>query len=95
MFHLNFADEATSLAEFTDPLTYLYEPNAAILKAGGFNSVARCFEVGKIAPNTHLYTSDQLIADFPGRVFKVETRSRCPRAPRRAQSPLAPAGTRW
>lgn len=49
---------------------YLYEPNAAILKAGAFRSIAQQFEISKLHPNTHLYTSDKLI-DFPGRIFKV------------------------
>ncbi|MDA1075987.1 MAG: SAM-dependent methyltransferase [Proteobacteria bacterium] len=72
VLHLILDDEAISPGEFTDPLAYLYEPNAAIMKAGGFNCVARRFGAGKIAPNTHLYTSARLIPDFPGRMFKVD-----------------------
>lgn len=51
------------------PKTYLYEPNAAILKAGLFKDVALDFGLEKLHPNTHLYTSDELIPDFPGRTF--------------------------
>lgn len=51
--------------------TYLYEPNAAIIKAGAFKLVAKRYGVYKMAPNTHLYLSDQLIEDFPGRVWKI------------------------
>lgn len=51
--------------------TYLYEPNAALLKAGAFKSIAAAFGVQKIQTNTHLYTSDRLVADFPGRIFKI------------------------
>ncbi|MEM6322027.1 MAG: class I SAM-dependent methyltransferase [Bacteroidota bacterium] len=54
---------------YSVPKKYLYEPNAAILKAGLFNEVAIDFNLAKLHPNTHLYTSDQLDANFPGRIF--------------------------
>jgi 16S rRNA G966 N2-methylase RsmD len=50
---------------------FIYEPNVAVLKAGAFKLICNKFNVQKIAPNTHLYTSPYYIADFPGRVFKV------------------------
>ncbi len=50
---------------------YLYEPNAALMKAGAFRSVAVRFGLHKLNPNSHLYTSDHLLPDFPGRVFEV------------------------
>ena len=50
---------------------FLYEPNAAILKAGLFKQVAREFKLTKLHPNSHLYSSDELIP-FPGRRFAVE-----------------------
>ena len=52
------------------PLKYLYEPNSAILKSGGFSAVAQQFQLGKLHQHTHLYTSDTLI-DFPGRRFEI------------------------
>lgn len=51
--------------------TYIYEPNAAIIKAGAFKLVAKRYGVYKMAPNTHLYFSNQLIENFPGRVWKI------------------------
>lgn len=68
-FRLN--DEAQAQANFSEPLTYLYEPNAAILKSGGFKSVSAQLNVFKLHNNTHLYTIDKLI-DFPGRRFKTD-----------------------
>ena len=50
---------------------YLYEPNAAIIKACAFRSVSARFGLDKLAPNTHLYASDRLLSDFPGRAWKV------------------------
>jgi hypothetical protein len=52
--------------------TYLYEPNASILKAGGYKQIAIRSGIEKLHPNSHLYTSGRLIPSFPGRVFRVE-----------------------
>ncbi len=54
------------------PKTYLYEPNAAILKAGAFRSLADSYSVEKLHAHSHLYTSTELVADFPGRRFRIE-----------------------
>lgn len=50
---------------------FLYEPNASIMKAGCFAEIEQAFEVSQLAPNSHLFASDQAIADFPGRKFRV------------------------
>ena len=50
---------------------YLYEPNAAILKAGAYKLVAQRFGLQKLDVNTHLYTSSSLVSDFPGRVWRI------------------------
>lgn len=67
--------EATDKVVYTNqPLKYIYEPNAAIMKSGAFFTVAERFTLMKFHPNTHLYTSDTLQEDFPGRIFRtVET----------------------
>lgn len=49
---------------------YLYEPNAGILKSGGFKSVGHAFGLAKLHPHSHLYTADTLV-DFPGRRFTI------------------------
>ena len=50
---------------------YLYEPNSSILKAGAYKVVAMKYGVDKLQINSHLYTSDVYIPDFPGRKFEV------------------------
>jgi hypothetical protein len=52
------------------PQKYLYEPNSAIMKSGGFNEVSLQFNIDKLHPNSHLYTSNQLIP-FSGRTFEI------------------------
>lgn len=67
-------EEATCSTEL--PLKYLYEPNVAILKAGAFNSIGNAFYLQKLHPNSHLYTSNKLLNDFPGRRFFIEERTK-------------------
>lgn len=69
----NFTHEEESIAEvdYNIPLTFLYEPNAAILKSGAFNSISNILGIPKLHKHSHLYTSTYLI-DFPGRHFKIE-----------------------
>ena len=52
-------------------LNYLYEPNPAVMKAGCFKMLTERFCVCKLHKNSNLYTSNQLITDFPGRIFEV------------------------
>ena len=58
-------------SNYSLPKKYIYEPNAAIMKSGGFDEVTAHFEVEKLHQHSHLYTSDVLI-EFPGRAFKIE-----------------------
>lgn len=52
---------------------YLYEPSAAILKAGAYKLIAQRFGLQKLDINTHLYASDKLIEEFPGRVWQIKS----------------------
>ena len=70
-FDFELGDEQEVQTHFGAPSSYLYEPNAAILKSGGFKSVASTFGLKKLHPHSHLYTSDKLI-EFPGRRFYIE-----------------------
>lgn len=65
-------ESITEIKEYSRPLAYLFEPNASILKAGAFKSIAKKFNLLKLHPNTHLYTQNNPIQNFPGRTFKVE-----------------------
>ena len=50
---------------------YLYEPGVACMKAGCFKLLSQKFNIDKLHRNSHLYTSDDLVPDFPGRIFEV------------------------
>jgi hypothetical protein len=52
---------------------YLYEPHAALMKGSAFRLIGQRFGLSMLAPNSHLYTADRLVGDFPGRIFEVES----------------------
>lgn len=70
IFEFNF-DNEKPFPDYDLPKKYLYEPNAAIMKSGGFDEVGIAFEINKLHKHSHLYTSEQLI-DFPGRKFEIQ-----------------------
>ncbi|GAB2567973.1 THUMP-like domain-containing protein [Spirosoma areae] len=65
-------DERNADVTYAAVQDYIYEPNAAVLKAGAFRLTAARFGLDKLAPNSHLYTSNDLKINFPGRIFKVQ-----------------------
>ena len=71
-FTLTQAEEKATQNHIANTIgKYLYEPNAAIIKAGAFRLVGERYGIAKLDTNTHLYTSDILLPDFQGRVWKV------------------------
>ncbi|WP_037321715.1 class I SAM-dependent methyltransferase [Salegentibacter sp. Hel_I_6] len=63
-------NKTSTETKYSLPQTFLFEPNAAIMKSGLFGEVASKTNTSKLHPNSHLYTSDQKIK-FPGRNFKI------------------------
>jgi len=51
---------------------FLYEPDAALLKSGAFNLIAKRYNLQKLSAQTHLYTSAEIYTEFPGRIFQIE-----------------------
>ncbi|MDF2456977.1 MAG: hypothetical protein K0R51_2970 [Cytophagaceae bacterium] len=66
------SEEQAASPAFSEPLNYLYEPDVALLKAGSFKKIAVDQQVKKIQAHTHLYTSEQLQENFPGKVFQLQ-----------------------
>ncbi len=56
---------------YSNPLRFLYEPNAAILKGGGFQYISEAYKLKKLHKHSHLFTSEAL-RDFPGRIFLIK-----------------------
>jgi predicted transposase YbfD/YdcC len=64
-------NDKSQVSNYTAPERYLYEPNSAIMKSGGFAEVADFYALNKLQKHSHLYTSSSLMP-FPGRVFEIE-----------------------
>lgn len=68
-FEFNYGSETETL--FGLPEIYLFEPNAAMMKSGGFSEIGKQFNLKKLHKHTHLYTSNELV-NFYGRVFEIQ-----------------------
>ena len=71
-FQFYFDEIETAKSEFSEPEKFLYIPNNALLKAGIFNLITEKFNLKKLHPNSHLYTSEKFIENFPGRILEIE-----------------------
>ncbi len=69
-FSFTLQQEAQQPLHVGEPKSFLYEPNAAILKSGGFLSIGNTFDLKKLHLHSHLYSSEKKI-DFPGRCFEI------------------------
>ncbi len=65
-------NEGVRIAERIEQGMFLYEPNASMMKVGCFGACATRYEVQAVARNSHLFVSDTLIEQFPGRVFRIK-----------------------
>lgn len=63
-------NQESKIPDYSLPKNYLYEPNSAIMKSGGFDEVGLSFNLNKLHKHSHLYTSEELIS-FPGRIFEI------------------------
>jgi len=72
LFSFKLNRESKAHVTYETPLKYIYEPNSALLKSGGFNSLSENLKLSKLHQHSHLFTSNELV-DFPGRTFKVDT----------------------
>ena len=63
-------DEKEQFTTYSLPQSYLYEPNSAIMKSGGFKEVSHYYKINKLHQHSHLYTSNEIIS-FPGRAFLI------------------------
>ena len=70
---VSFSEAAfNQTAEYGDPNGYLYQPNSSLMKLGAYGYLGDKYGIEKLHPNTHLYSSKKLIADFPGRIFQIQ-----------------------
>lgn len=66
-----YTDETTKEINYSPTLRYLYIPDVAFTKSGFHDAMAAQCDIFKLHQETNIYTSDILVADFPGRAFEV------------------------
>ena len=73
LFEFTPAEEENASTIYADHIgKFLYQPLKAVLKGGAFKLLSERYSLKKLAPSTHLYTSDTAISSFPGRIYEVE-----------------------
>ena len=61
----------SSLPSLFSQSSYLYEPNASLMKAGCFALIAQRYACRPVSRDSHLFLSSEPIPSFPGRGFAI------------------------
>ena len=65
-------EEQTALCPMATQIEgFLYEPDAAVMKAGGYKTFGVRFGLQKLHPNTQLYVGAQADLTLPARCFRI------------------------
>lgn len=73
VFSFLMNEEAASQPEYSSPQKYIYLPNNALLKTGAWGAICKKFTLKKLHPNTQIFTSEELLEEFPGRILEMKT----------------------
>jgi len=72
-FIFRFNEEHNTMSQISSGIKhFLYEPDASVMKSGAFKLIAQRFGIEQLETSSHLYTSNELMKDFPGRIFSVD-----------------------
>ncbi len=64
-------EENSGVLKIEKPRKYIYEANSSISKLGFWRNFTERYELAALEINTHVFTSDHKIKNFPGRVFEL------------------------
>lgn len=73
--HHSPTDISPDFAKNCSPIdyTYIYEPNSGVMKTGAWGELCNRFrDIHKAESNTHLFLSNKLFTDFPGRILIID-----------------------
>lgn len=70
-WEIGYTEARQSKGTYALPQQYLYEPMACWMKSGCFQWLSEHYGVHQLHPNTHIYTSNKLIQNFPGQAFRL------------------------
>lgn len=71
-FQFVLGEEKLAKHEFSEPEKFIYLPNNSVLKSGAFHLISGKFNLKKLHPNSHIYTSEIKNENFPGRILEME-----------------------
>lgn len=71
-FTFNKNEEHEQIILDSEPQSFLYEPDAALLKSGAFDLIAKRYDLKKLNSQTQLYASELVNPMFPGRIFRID-----------------------
>lgn len=74
-----YENELLKREKFSEVQKYLYEPNASIHKSKGYEKLIDKYNLKAIHSNTHIFTSDELIQDFPGIILSIKDEIKNPK----------------
>ena len=72
VFEYDPQEKAYGAQSMPEAFSFLYEPNASVMKAGCFDLIAKRFGIAQLDKNSHLFVSDSEVEAFPGRAFIIE-----------------------
>ena len=68
----NKENKTLNLQKWQEWARYVYEPNAAIMKAGCLKFLEEKYDIKQIEPNSHIGVAEKYYANFPGKIWKIE-----------------------
>ena len=72
IFAFTQQEEQTTLCPMASLIEgYLYEPDAAVMKAGGYKTFGMRYGLKKLHPNTHLFVGEHADCTLPARCFRI------------------------
>ncbi|NEQ66733.1 MAG: SAM-dependent methyltransferase [Symploca sp. SIO2D2] len=70
-FEFSFSEERSLEGAYGPLRRYLYEPNASVMKGGGYKSFSKKMAMPLIGQRSRFLSSDIRLESFPGRVFEI------------------------
>lgn len=71
----NFSEVNQPPQKISAPKKYLYDPHSTVMISRAWNWICEKFDLWALDSKTRLFTSDQLVPNFPGRIFEIRETS--------------------
>ncbi|MFQ3212925.1 MAG: hypothetical protein ACJAT1_001252 [Marivirga sp.] len=72
-FEASMESEKKNATRIAQPKEYLYEPSPALMKSGFYTTLSTRYGLEKLHQNTQLFTANELIPQFPGKTYHINS----------------------